>query len=44
MGIGQLLKDAIIKVKDSNMHPVTKGVIIVACFAGIGAATYFGVA
>lgn len=30
MGVGQLLKGAIVKVKDSNMHPVAKGVIIVA--------------
>ncbi len=44
MGLGQLLKTAIVKVKESNMHPVLKGVIIIACFAGIGAATYFGVA
>ncbi|EMN4466301.1 hypothetical protein RGP45_000878 [Aeromonas hydrophila] len=44
MGVGQLLKGAIVKVKDSNMHPVAKGVIIVACFAVIGVAAYFGVA
>lgn len=42
MGLGVLIKSAIVKVKDSPMHPVAKGVIIIGLFAALGAASYFG--
>jgi len=42
MGIGMFLKGAIDKVLGSSMHPVAKGTIVVLLFAGLGAATYFG--
>lgn len=36
------LKGAIDKVLGSSMHPLAKGAIVVLLFAGLGAATYFG--
>jgi len=44
MGIGMFLKGAIDKVMGSSMHPLAKVAIVVLLFAGLGAATYFGLA
>lgn len=42
--MGVFIRGAIDKVLGSSMHPVAKGAIVVLLFAGLGAATYFGLA
>lgn len=44
MGVGALLRKGIDAVLQSKMHPVAKGAIVLVLFAGVGAATYFGMA